>query len=72
MNINDNFIVMNTLSFEGGVIPPGAIIIITDINGEIATVSIKPYITHDNRIIKNTEMSLSFINKNSTKIKTKV
>lgn len=67
MKVNDNFVVTHTVSFQGGIIPSGAIIKIRRIKKDTAYVSIKPYILNKKRITKNTEIAKSFIFENSTK-----
>lgn len=71
MDINDSFIVTNTMSFDGGIIPLGAIIKVQSIKDSTASVSIKPYLINELRTTKNTNMLVSFILENTTKIKTK-
>lgn len=67
MKINDSFVVTHKISFQGGIIPAGAIIKIRRVKQETAYVSIKPYILNKKRTIKNTEIAKSFILQNSTK-----
>lgn len=72
MHINDSFVVTQNIHFQGGVIPPGAIIEIKEIKEYTAYVSVKPYILNKKRLTKNIEIDKKIILEYSTKIKTKV